>query len=132
MSKPITIAKRTMYGLRMIGKNSPRLSIRGGALAATPKYVYSRKTRNFPGRKSITLKAALGAKALPPPKAKKTVALFATDSRGRLSLHFLGIYFLRRRSAARKAAKTTLITPFMVKKAALSLVRSVGLTRECS
>ena len=31
-----------------------------------------------------------------------------------------------------KRAKTTLITPFMVKKAALRLERLPGLTRECS
>ena len=41
-------------------------------------------------------------------------------------------YFLRSRSAARKVAKTTEITPFMVKKAAFSLERSLGLTSECS
>jgi hypothetical protein len=45
---------------------------------------------------------------------------------------FLGVYFRKRISAATKPVKTTEITPFMVKKAALSLVRSVGLTRECS
>ena len=41
-------------------------------------------------------------------------------------------YFLTSKSAATNAAKTTEITPFMVKKAALSLERSPGLTRECS
>jgi hypothetical protein len=41
-------------------------------------------------------------------------------------------YFFRRRSAATNAAKTVEITPFMVKKAALSLLRSRGETRECS
>ena len=42
-------------------------------------------------------------------------------------------FHLRRSmSAATKRAKTTEMTPFMVKKAALSLLRSSGLTRECS
>ena len=48
---------------------------------------------------------------------------------GSSSLRF---YFLRRMSAARKAAKTTEIIPFMVKKAALRRERLLGLTRECS
>jgi hypothetical protein len=48
---------------------------------------------------------------------------------GSSSLRF---YFLRRMSAARKAAKTTEIMPFMVKKAALRRERLLGLTRECS
>jgi hypothetical protein len=41
-------------------------------------------------------------------------------------------YFRKRRSAERKTRKTTEMTPFMVKKAALSLERSSGLTRVCS
>jgi hypothetical protein len=41
-------------------------------------------------------------------------------------------YFRRSTSAPTKSAKTTEITPFMVKKAALRLERSPGLTRECS
>jgi len=41
-------------------------------------------------------------------------------------------HFRSSMSAATKRAKTTEMTPFMVKKAALSLLRSSGLTRECS
>jgi hypothetical protein len=41
-------------------------------------------------------------------------------------------HFRRNISAAMKRTKTTEMTPFMVKKAALSLLRSSGLTRECS
>ena len=41
-------------------------------------------------------------------------------------------YFRRSKSAATKRAKTTEMTPFMVKKAALRRERSSGPTRECS
>ena len=44
----------------------------------------------------------------------------------------LFVYFLSSKSAATKTAKTTEMMPFMVKKAALSLERSSGLTSECS
>src|SRR5271165_101427 len=42
------------------------------------------------------------------------------------------ISYFRSRSAATKRAKTTEITPFMVKKAAFRRDRFPGLTRECS
>jgi hypothetical protein len=62
-------------------------------------------------------------------------ALRAAGSRGRLSPHgssWLLHYFLRSKSAATKAAKTTEMIPFIVKKAAFNLERSPGFTRECS
>jgi len=56
--------------------------------------------------------------------------------RGRLSPHvssnFCDCYCRSNRSAAMKRAKTTEMTPFMVKKAALSFDKSSGLTRVCS
>jgi hypothetical protein len=54
---------------------------------------------------------------------------------GRLSPHASAnphFYFRESKSAATKLAKTTEITPFIVKKAALSFERSSGLTSECS
>jgi hypothetical protein len=59
------------------------------------------------------------------------VSLRSTGQPRRLSLREF-LYFRRSRSAAMNKAKTTEITPFMVKKAALSLERSLGLIRECS
>ena len=44
----------------------------------------------------------------------------------------LACYFLSSRSAATNTKKTTEMTPFMVKKAALSLLRSSEETSECS
>ena len=41
-------------------------------------------------------------------------------------------YFRSSKSPATKAKKRTEITPFMVKNAAFSLLRSSGATRECS
>src|ERR1700730_2461637 len=75
---------------------------------------------SLPRRLRISL-ASLGGRASRP------------SPHGSLFPHaFLVSYFRRRRSAATNTAKTTEMTPFMVKKAALSLERSVGLTRECS
>jgi hypothetical protein len=55
------------------------------------------------------------------------------NSFGALSFSLLpAFYFRSSRSAAKNRAKTTEITPFMVKKAALSWERSFALTKKCS
>src|SRR5258708_33880689 len=73
-------------------------------------------------------------KCFPSPQAEQARCARRTAEGG--CPHILGFrfyfYFRRRRSAARKAANTTEIPPFMGKNAALSLGRSSGVTRECS
>src|ERR1700722_1922630 len=62
-------------------------------------------------------------------KVSQTSSLGGQPRRQSLRDYF---YFRNSKSAAMKRTKTTEMTPFMVKKAALSLERSSGFTRERS